>query len=318
MNVAGVDVRSVTGTRVYCHHHLDSTRWDHVEYRSDDIIVSTPYKSGTTWTLKILAALLHGPAHPPIQTLSPWIDARPMGAPEKVAAEVEAQEHRRVLKSHLALDGLRWDDDVQWIVVGRDLRDVFMSWLNHYGAYTDFMMQLVNGGDRPGPPLPPAPGDPHQLWRDWIGRGWFDWEQDGWPFWSAFHHFETWWTARHEPNVLFVHFADLLAEPAAEIARIAAFTGIDVDEDRIAEVVSETSFRTMKAEAVAAEAERGGPGEDASFVGGVATFMYKGTNGRWRDLLTEEELAQYDARAAQLDPQLRTWVEHGRHALEMP
>lgn len=45
--------------------------------------------------------------------------------------------------------------------------------------------------------------------------------------------------------------------------------------------------------------------------------MNKGTNGRWRDLLTTDEVAQYDARATQLDPVLRTWLVRGRHAVEM-
>ena len=30
------------------------------------------------------------------------------------------------------------------------------------------------------------------------------------------------------------------------------------------------------------------------FVGGADTFLYKGTNGRWRDVLTADELAAYD------------------------
>ena len=46
-------------TRVYQNHHLDSTRWQHIEPRDGDIIVTTSYKSGTTWTQGILNALLH-------------------------------------------------------------------------------------------------------------------------------------------------------------------------------------------------------------------------------------------------------------------
>jgi len=33
----------LAGTRVYRHHHLDSTRWEHVPYRDDDIVVTTPW-----------------------------------------------------------------------------------------------------------------------------------------------------------------------------------------------------------------------------------------------------------------------------------
>ena len=36
--------------RVYQNHHLDSTRWDLYKPRPDDIIITTAYKAGTTWT----------------------------------------------------------------------------------------------------------------------------------------------------------------------------------------------------------------------------------------------------------------------------
>jgi aryl sulfotransferase len=53
------------------------------------------------------------------------------------------------------------------------------------------------------------------------------------------------------------------------------------------------------------------------FEGGVQRFLYKGTNGRWRDVLTDDDLAMYDDAAATLDPQLRAWLEGGRHAVGM-
>ena len=45
------------------------------------------------------------------------------------------------------------------------------------------------------------------------------------------------------------------------------------------------------------------------FEGGAGRFFYKGTNGRWRNVLTEEDLALYETAAAQLDPELRSWLE---------
>ena len=44
----------------YRNHHLDSTRWDHFNVRDGDIVVTTAYKAGTTWTQRILAALVLG------------------------------------------------------------------------------------------------------------------------------------------------------------------------------------------------------------------------------------------------------------------
>ena len=49
--------------------------------------------------------------------------------------------------------------------------------------------------------------------------------------------------------------------------------------------------------------------------GGVARFFFKGTNGRWRDTLTDDDLAAYEVAASALDPRLRTWLEGGRHAV---
>jgi aryl sulfotransferase len=310
--VTAVPAPALAGTRVYQHHHLDSTRWDHVPYRADDIVITTPYKCGTTWTQRIVCALLHGPEQPVTREISPWIDARFWGPIEPIAEAANALPHRRFMKSHLALDGMRWDDRVRFVVVGRDTRDVFMSLLNHYGSYTDVALSRMNDGIR-GEPLPRYGGDPHALWRDWISRGWFEWEEDGWPFWSHHHHLATWWTARDRPNVFLMHYADLKADPAAEIARLADFLGLRPTADELAEVVRVSSFDVMRQDAIAREAAAGGPDDGGIFTGGVATFMYKGTNGRWRDLLTDDELAQYEARAARLDPEFRAWLESGRN-----
>lgn len=48
------------------------------------------------------------------------------------------------------------------------------------------------------------------------------------------------------------------------------------------------------------------------FKGGAATFINKGTNGRWKDVLTEAELQMYrDAMARILEPDCATWLENG-------
>jgi aryl sulfotransferase len=301
-------------TREYRNHHLDSTRWDHFRPRDTDIVVTTAYKAGTTWTQRILAALVLGPE--PIEhgltELSPWIDARFMGPVEPVLAAVEAQTRRRFVKSHLAADGLLVFDEAKYIVVGRDTRDVFMSLWNHYSAYTDFAYSLFNDAERPGPEFPRCPESPRELWPRWISQGWFEWEADGWPFWSHHHHLSTWWEFRELPNVLFVHFADLLADTETEMRRIATFCDIDVAEERWPAIVQAVQIDAMRKEAGEADA-----GSAMVFEGGVNRFLFKGTNGRWRDTLTDDDLKLYDDAAATLEPGLRTWLEGGRHASKL-
>ena len=298
-------------TRVYRNHHLDSTRWDSFVARDDDIFVTTAYKAGTTWTQRILAALVFGsvPLYAPLGEISPWIDARFTGPLELMLATVDAQRHRRFIKSHLAADGLRFFPQAKYIVVGRDTRDVFMSLFNHYSAYTDIMFALFNDADRPGPEFPRCPATARELWPRWISEGWFDWEPDGWPYWSHHHHLATWWEVRDLPNVLFVHFGDLRADPETEMRRIAAFCDIDVEEDAWPELVATVGLDAMRAEARGTEDPM-----TMGFEGGAARFFFKGDSGRWRSVLTDSDLELYDKAASTLAPDLRRWLEGGRHA----
>lgn len=301
-------------TREYRHHHLDSTRWDGFVAREDDIIITTAYKAGTTWTQRIVAALVLGPVplYAPLTEISPWVDSRFSGPVEFVLATVEAQTHRRFMKSHLAADGLRFFPQAKYIVVGRDTRDVFMSLFNHYSGYTDLMYMMLNDADRPGPEFPHCPPTPRELWPRWIGEGWFEWEPDGWPYWSHHHHLATWWEFRDLANVLFVHFGDLKADPETEIRRIAAFCEIEIDEATWPALLTMIGIDAMRAEARGADDPM-----QMGFVGGAERFFYKGDNGRWRGVLTDDDLAQYDIAAATLDPALRTWLEGGRHTVDL-
>ena len=47
------------------------------------------------------------------------------------------------------------------------------------------------------------------------------------------------------------------------------------------------------------------------FKDGAKTFFFKGTNGRWRDVLSAEEVALYEEKAGRLlTPACRAWLEH--------
>lgn len=175
-----------TVTRLYQNHHLDSTRWQAFHPRPDDIILSTSYKSGTTWMQGILRQLvfLNQPM-PPLDNLSPWLDrrARPL---EEILAKLDPQTNRRFIKSHLPLDGLPFYPHLKYIIVGRDARDVLMSLWNHYSHYTDAQYANLNETEgRVGPPMPPCPADIHEFARNWLTRGWFAWESEGYPFWAT-------------------------------------------------------------------------------------------------------------------------------------
>lgn len=295
--------------QVYQNHHLDSTRWEDYIPRNDDIIIATSIRSGTTWLQTIVMHLIFQDLKPrSIGDFSPWLEFRPPPRGARVNL-IEAQEHRRFIKTHLPLDGLPYFPQVKYIVVGRDVRDVCMSLWNHYSNYTTTMYQLLNETPgRVGPPLPPCPETINEFWRDLMTRGWFDWENEGYPFWSIVRYIQTWWDFRYLDNILFVHFKDLLQDLEEEIQRIANYLNIKVAKDLLPQIANAVTFKTVKQ-----NAEHYEPGLEEKFNGGSQTFIYKGTNGRWRDVLTDDDLKLYEATLArELSPDCARWLESGR------
>jgi aryl sulfotransferase len=298
-------------THIYQNHHLDSTRWDDIALRPDDIIISTAYKAGTTFTQTIVGKLIFWGQDPPdpLLSVSPWIEMR-RNPIEEIQKNLDEQEHRRFIKSHVGLDGIPYHEDIRYIYVGRDPRDVFMSLWNHYTHNTEELIQILNDAPgRVGDPFPPPPDDIRALWKDWITRGWFEWESDGWPYWSLLHHAKTWWAFRQLPNILCVHYGDLLADLEGEIRRIAVFLGIEHPEHAWAEIAESCRFETVKknADQITGDMRWG-------FKGGNQTFFYKGTNGRWKEVLTEGDLALYRRAMEELPANLARWLEDGAGA----
>jgi len=79
---------------------LDSNRWENYRPRPDDIVIATHPKCGTTWMQRIVSLLVFQSPEPrPIMHISPWIDCRFKEPIEVALARIEAQEHRRFLKS---------------------------------------------------------------------------------------------------------------------------------------------------------------------------------------------------------------------------
>jgi aryl sulfotransferase len=95
-------------TRELHNHHFDSTIWNDLSFRDDDIIISTYAKAGTTWMQQIVGQLLFdGDPDLEVAEMSPWLDLRVPPKEVKLPL-VEAQTHRRFLKTHLPVDALRF------------------------------------------------------------------------------------------------------------------------------------------------------------------------------------------------------------------
>jgi aryl sulfotransferase len=269
------------GPRRYRNLIMDSRRWDGFEFRDDDIVISTPSKCGTTWMQTIVTELLFPDGPPaPVMELAPWIDAR-FRPIDELAGRLDRQTHRRQVKTHTPADGIPWYPDASYITVYRDGRDAFMSFYNHMrNMRPEVFVELARTASGDGIPMdgagPPPLDDIHEFFDWWIDASVF------------FEHLSSFWPHRDEVNVLFAHYDDLQADLAGQMLRVARFLGIEFDPEQRPDVVERCTFTGMKR-----RADEIGEFE-SRWVGGADTFLYKGTNGRWRDVLSADELARFE------------------------
>jgi aryl sulfotransferase len=283
---------------------MDNARWEGFEVRADDIFVCTPAKCGTTWMQTIVASLLFpdGNLPGPLMTISPWIEATFMMPADEMHRMLAAQTFRRAMKSHSPVDAMPWFPEAKYITVVRDGRDAFMSWCNHSQR-----MRLPLGQTPPAPRGEDGPPPMRQFDGDY--HGYFEyWLTDN----NYFDVVASFWAIRDRTNLLFSHFNDMKADLEGEMRRVARFIGAELREDQWPAVVKRCTFEAMQNnETPLADFDR-------MFEGGLKGFVYKGTNGRWRDELNEEDLARYRARVAELlPPDAAKFAEHGRKALGM-
>lgn len=297
-----------TVKHLYQNWSTDALRWNYFAPRAGDIVVATTYKAGTTWAQAIVANLLFDGKLPgSITDVSPWIEQRIIPL-ELVLSRIEAQTHRRAVKTHLPLDGLPFYENIKYVSVGRDPRDIFMSYWNMRRNFTPQMIALTNAvPGRVGDELKPCPEDIHEVWHEWMTRACYPWEQDGYPGGSVLHHMQTWWDYRHLPNILLVHFADLLADLEGEIRRIARFLEISPPAEAWPTILQSCTFAEMKK-----HGDELMPQTKMILQGGSDSFFHKGTNGRWRDVLSTNELRLYEAAATRaMTSDCRRWMEQG-------
>jgi hypothetical protein len=295
----------------------DSARWDGFVLRPGDIVISTPPKSGTTWTQMLCALLIFdGPDFPaPLGDLSPWLDMcnRPLA---EVTADLAAQTHRRFIKTHTPLDGLPLHGDVTYLVVGRDPRDVMISY-EHHAANMDFehflALRAAAVGNEDLAELPPRrvpSGNPVERFRTFVSD-----ETPSPPptLASVLHLLDSGWQRRRAPNVTLFHYADLTADLPSELLRLARVLGIPCSPERARALALEASLARMR-ERGADDAPSASAGTRGSWKD-VRAFFRSGASGEWRERVSRSDLAAYDARVADLvGPDLTAWAHGGRLA----
>ena len=196
-----------------------------------DVVVVTYPKSGTNWSLQICHQLAHGGRgdFEHIHDVVPWPEGYRIGR-----ALIDGDDGRgafRTVKTHLPFADLPFPAEppdggggAKWIYIARDPKEVFVS------AY-HFVRDLAFGPAMPGV----------EAWlQTWL-RG-----MSNFGSWPA--HVAGGWAARGRPDVLWLTYRGMTADPPAAVDRIAAFCGVTPtteERDRVLHLSSRSHMKSI-------------------------------------------------------------------------
>jgi hypothetical protein len=292
----------------------DSSRWERFRFRPDDVVISTPAKCGTTWMQTIVGMLLldRTDLGAPLGTLSPWLDMQ-IRTEADVSSMLEAQRHRRFIKTHTPLDGVPLIDPVTYIVVVRHPLDAALSDMDHAdNMRNDRAVELRTAVAGLAPRhAADRPNDPAAFLRWFI-------DNDEAPTGSGPNgladycdQVATYWARRDLPNVHLFHYADLWRDRDGEMRRVAAALGVPVDEQRWPAFVEAAGLGSMRA-----RADETAPDAHLDLWESAEKFFRVGGTREWASLLGSDGVAHFEARLHTLAGDAAGWAAAGRGALE--
>jgi hypothetical protein len=224
---------------------IDSTRLQGIEQRDGDIWICVPAKSGTNWMMNIVHQLLSGGDgdFDSIYRVVPWPEfvERPGQPAKEVQDRIAAmpRDKRRAFKSHAAppeqpFVKVGTGKDVKYIVVCRNPDEALVSFKVFLDVHTDAFYQLWQI-PRPAMTRPTFEAFYREIVEPRGMQGIF------------FGFLAGWWSLRHEPNVLFMHFADMKRDLQGSLRTVSAFLGTAPSATQWEAIHAYASFDWMKA-----------------------------------------------------------------------
>jgi Sulfotransferase domain len=137
----------------------------------------------------------------------------------KAGQDLDALSPPRLFKSHLAYRRIP-TGPYRYLYVARDGKDVAVSYFHFYvshlgyqGTFDEFFEKFLAGDVKYG---------------SWL------------------RHVEGWWAHRDDPDVLFLHYEELVHDLAGSLRRIARFCKLDVAPERFDGILERCGFAFMK------------------------------------------------------------------------
>lgn len=281
--------------RTYTGPLIDSSRWERLPPRPDDVIITTPPKCGTTWMQHIVGMLLLDTiaAGQPLSRRSPWLDAR-FTSERQVFETLAAQTHRRFIKTHIPLDGLPWHASWTYLTVFRHPLDAMLSLRDQQGNMDPVQLAklMADVTDRPPQAPPPQrPTDPAAFLRHLIDS---DAEPNGHSILGLADYANTLrvaWERRHEPNVHLFHYDEMWNDLGGQVGRLAGNLGVAPGAERLSAIVEAATLDAMRS-----RVRETVPYADAAVFKDAGAFFRGGGRRGWPTLLTPDEISEVGRR----------------------
>ncbi|XP_070579989.1 sulfotransferase 1B1-like [Ptychodera flava] len=282
---------------------LNVERVKNFKVREDDVFLVTFPKSGFSWMKEILPLVMNGGNIDKIKDIPPDVRVpylefalsvdtdeaskktqELLGVPE--GFDVDAMKSPRTIGSHLRDDLLPKEIDekkAKVIYVARNPKDVSVSIFH-------FCQLLLKGLSATNPELSPYE-DFNEFFPDVveIKRRAQAVVYDG----SKWHeHVLPWWKRRHEKNVLFLKYEDMIKDLKAAVRQIAQFLEIELTDEVVKTISDYCSFDSMKKRQLSLKADftqkfmKAKPNE--------SPFVRKGKVGGWKNYFTVAQNESYD------------------------
>lgn len=309
-----MNTQLIAPTRVVRDYLSNSMVWEDFlaqgGFIEGDIVVADPFKAGTTWTQRIIQQILHNGQEKDggLSDTSPWLDSSWGDHAEmlKVLKEQRKAGKRRVIKSHLPADALPIAPEPRYVFVGRNGKDLGISFHNYLKHFSGRTMSTINRihAEWSSNSVPLVIPEEMQLFFDqWL-------DTNGYDCCDLFDVMESWWKLRNESNVLLLHYQELKDDLRAQITRLANFLSIHPKSLRRDAIVEHCSFDYMSA-----RAEKMAPFGGAHMSSAKA-FFHKGLKRDHRTELTPAQVERFDRVALEnLGTECAHWLETGRKPL---
>ncbi|CAK6970623.1 sulfotransferase 2B1-like [Scomber scombrus] len=254
-----------------CLHPAQSLKYyEEFTFRSDDTVIVTYPKSGTTWMQEIVPLIMSGGDPAPVENIPNWDRVPWLEEHRACVLNLEERPSPRMFATHFHYNMMPpsfFEVKPKVIYVMRNPKDVFTSSFHYYGM-TSF---LVN------------PGTQTEFLQTFLdGKVMFG---------SWFDHVKGWLNAEDKERIMYISYEEMIMDLKDSVARMAQFLEKSLDAQVIEKIADRCVFKNMKQNKMSNYSQVPREFMDQT----KSEFLRKGIAGDWKNQLTEAEVEHFDA-----------------------